>query len=48
MRLGPQQVAKRIMYESVRGGKEIIVDKSKGDSDFKICLVPQPATLIPD
>jgi len=34
-------------YESVRGKKEMILDRSKGDSEFRICLLPPPATLIP-
>ena len=34
-------------YESVQGKNEMILDRSKGDSEFRICLLPAAATLIP-
>jgi hypothetical protein len=34
-------------YESVQGKNEMILDRSKGDSEFEICLLPPSATLIP-
>ena len=35
-------------YESVQGKNEMIVDRSKGDSESRTCVPPPPATLIPD
>jgi len=30
-------------YELVRSGKEVVFDKSKGDSESSICVPPPPA-----
>jgi hypothetical protein len=33
-------------YESVRRGREVVVDKSKENSEFRGCLPPPPGNLI--